>query len=134
MNTSSSIRSNERIGSETQTDDQQEKKSAQINEKLKRALQTIKEKVNRVVQERPDWFCRSNTDTIERIDQIITAMENQAKQIEELQGNLREKEQERNLLQQRLDEMEFQLTKSSESLKQEQNGSVEQPISPESES
>lgn len=78
----------ERTDGQTQTDDQQEKKSAQINEKLKRALQTIKEKVHRIVQERPECFPRQSADTIERIDQLITAVENQAKQIENLSRNL----------------------------------------------
>ena len=123
-------RENNELKSELNSRDQQEKKSTQINDKLKRALQTIKEKIHRIVQQKPEWFSRSNADTIERIDQLLTAMKNQTKQIEELQGNLLEKDQERIVLQQRLDE----LTKSSESLKQDHNGSLEQPISSESES
>jgi len=73
---------NQTIDNETQTDDQQKDKFVQINNKLKRALQTIKEKINRIVTEKPELFPQSTDDTIERLDQLISAVENQTKHIE----------------------------------------------------
>jgi chromosome segregation ATPase len=79
--TRSSSRINQTINNETQTDDQQQDKFIQINNKLKRALQTIKEKINRIVTEKPELFPQSTDDTIERLDQLISVVENQAKHI-----------------------------------------------------
>jgi chromosome segregation ATPase len=71
---------------ETQTDDSQQDKLAQINNKLKRALQTIKEKVQGIINEKPELFPDSNDDTIERIEHLISALRNQTAQIESLQA------------------------------------------------
>jgi hypothetical protein len=97
------------MDNETQTDDQQPDRLVQINNKLKRALQNIKEKVHRVVVERPELFPNSTDDTIERLDYLISAIENQAAQIESLQ---QQKDQETNLLRERLNEVKIELRKT----------------------
>ena len=111
---------------ETQTDDQQQEKTVQVNNKLKRALQTIKEKVHRIVTEKPELFPEIADDTIERIDQLVSTVEKQAEQIDQLQQNLSEKDEEQILLQQRLDDAELELRTTIESLREEQNTLVEQ--------
>ncbi len=52
---------------------------------MKRALQTIKEKIHRIITERPELFPHMSEDTIERLDQLISVVDNQAKEIERLQ-------------------------------------------------
>jgi uncharacterized phage infection (PIP) family protein YhgE len=119
---------NQTIDNETQTDDQQHDKLVQTNNKLKRALQTIKDKIHRIAGERPELFPQMSDDTIERLDQLISAVENQTKQIEilqnvplfegyqkqidQLQQNLSQKEEEQILLQDRLHEVELELRKT----------------------
>jgi hypothetical protein len=105
-------KSSQTMDNETQTDDQQPDRLVQINNKLKRALQNIKEKVHRVVVERPELFPSSTDDTIERLDYLISAIENQAAQIESLQTEFQHKDQETNLLRERLNEVELQLKKT----------------------
>lgn len=72
---------------ESQTDDRQHDKLLQVNNKLKRALQTVKEKIQRVVSERPDLFDGVNEDTSERLDHLISTVDNQAAQIDALQAD-----------------------------------------------
>ncbi len=73
------------VDHESQTDDRQHEKLLQLNNKLKRALQSVKEKVHRVVAERPDLFDDVGEDTIERLDRLIATVENQAAQVNVLQ-------------------------------------------------
>ena len=75
------------MDSETQTVEQTQDKLAQVNSKLKRALQTIKDKIHRVVLDRPDLFLNSQEDTIERLDHLIVALENQASEIDRLKAD-----------------------------------------------
>lgn len=82
--TSISKRNRHDIDEETQTDDETLTKQTQINQKLKRALQTIKEKVQRFVRDRPEHFPQSTDETIERLEQIFIF-------IDHLNENLREK-------------------------------------------
>lgn len=72
------------IDNESQTDDRQHEKLLQINNKLKRALQTMKEKIQRVVNERSDLFDGVGEDTSERLDHLISTVDNQAAQIDAL--------------------------------------------------
>ncbi|CAF4418150.1 unnamed protein product, partial [Adineta steineri] len=65
----------ETVDNETQTDEQQKDKLAQINNKLKRALQNIKEKIQRIVNEKPELFINSSDDTVERLDNLLSAIE-----------------------------------------------------------
>jgi hypothetical protein len=66
--------------SEKNTDDQQ-----QINDN---DLETIKDKIDQIVDERPELFPDSTDDTIERFDQLISAIEHQATQIDLLKNEL----------------------------------------------
>jgi hypothetical protein len=71
--------------SDTQTDDPQYEKLVQLNNKLKRLLQVFKDKVHRIVVERPDLFDNIGEETSERLDHLISTVENQATQIDSLQ-------------------------------------------------
>jgi predicted nuclease with TOPRIM domain len=57
-----------------------------MNTKLKRALQTLKEKINRIVTERPDLFTNIGEETNERLDHLISTVEHQATKIDALQA------------------------------------------------
>ena len=70
--------------------DQQQDKLAKLNTKLKRALQIIKEKINRIVIERPDLFENIGEETNERLDHLISTVEHQAKQLNALQTEINE--------------------------------------------
>ncbi|CAF3345337.1 unnamed protein product [Rotaria sp. Silwood1] len=74
-----------KIDNECQTDDQQHDKLTQINIKLKRVLQTFKDKIHRIVVERPELFINISEDTSERLDHLISTVEYQATQINRLQ-------------------------------------------------
>jgi hypothetical protein len=71
---------------EKSIDDQQHEKLVKVNTKLKRALQTVKDKIHRLVAERPDLFADTSDDTIERLDHLISTVSNQATQIDILQA------------------------------------------------
>ncbi len=70
---------------ESQTDDHQHEKLVQVNNKLKRALQSFKDKIHRVVINRPDLFRDIGEETSERLDHLIATVENQATQVNVLQ-------------------------------------------------
>lgn len=69
---------------ESQTDDRQHEKLTQANNKLKRALQTVKEKVQRLVNDRSDLFDGVGEDTSDRLDHLIKIIDNQAIEIDAL--------------------------------------------------
>jgi predicted nucleic acid-binding Zn-ribbon protein len=71
---------------ESQTDDRQHRKLVQANNKLKRVLETFKDKIHQVVTERPHLFVDVNEDTTDRFDHLISTVENQAKQLDVLQA------------------------------------------------
>jgi hypothetical protein len=75
------------------TDDQQQDKLAKLNTKLKRALQIVKEKMNRIVTERPDLFVNVGEETNERLDHLISTVEHQATQMDLLQTERSEVEE-----------------------------------------
>jgi hypothetical protein len=66
---------------EVQTDDRQHEKLVQMNNKLKRVLQTFKDKIHRVVTDRPDLFDGIGEETSERLEHLISTVENQATQV-----------------------------------------------------
>ncbi len=70
------------IDHESQTDDHQHDKLVQMNNKMKRILQLFKEKIQRVVAQRPDIFDGVGEETSERLDHLISTVENQATQID----------------------------------------------------
>jgi hypothetical protein len=70
---------------EKQTGDQQHDKLVKLNNKLKRVLQTFKDKISRVVTERPDLFANIGEETSERLDHLISTVEHLATQIDMIQ-------------------------------------------------
>lgn len=69
---------------QTQTDEQSQEKLTQVNSKLQRALQTIKAKVHQAVNNRPDLFADVGEDTLERLDHLISTIDEQTTQIDQL--------------------------------------------------
>lgn len=84
--TSSSSSAVETVDNETQTEEQSQDKLAQINQKLKRALQNIKDKINQAVIEQPELFIDIDEDTMERLNHLISTVRNQTTQINDLQN------------------------------------------------
>ena len=78
---------------ETQTEDQQNDRMSQVNTKLKRALQNLKEKIHRLVSERPDLFADVGDDTNERLDQLVSLVRHQASHIENMQAEREQSEE-----------------------------------------
>ena len=78
-NASSSVQPEE---SEKASGSQQQDKLVKINTKLKRVLQTFKEKMNRLATERLDLFMNVGEETSERFDHLISTVEHQATQID----------------------------------------------------
>ncbi|CAM4785325.1 unnamed protein product [Rotaria magnacalcarata] len=70
------------IDRETLTDNQHPDKLLQINNKLKHALQTIKEKIHQIIVEQPDLFRHYTGNTIERLDHLISTIRQQKEQID----------------------------------------------------
>jgi DNA-binding transcriptional regulator GbsR (MarR family) len=71
---------------EKQIGDQQNDKLVKVNNKLKRVLQTFKDKIHRVVTERPDLFVNVGEETSERLDHLISTVAQHATQIDRLQS------------------------------------------------
>ena len=82
-NASSSVQPEE---GEKPSGSQQQDKLVKINTKLKRVLQTFKEKIHRLATERPDLFANVGEETTERFDHLISTVEHQATQIDLLQS------------------------------------------------
>ncbi|CAF3965390.1 unnamed protein product, partial [Rotaria sp. Silwood1] len=59
-----------------------DEKLLKINTKLKRALQTFKDKIHRIVTDRPDLFTDVGEETSERLDHLIVTVDCQAVQID----------------------------------------------------
>ena len=116
----------ELTGTSERTESQLEK-LAQVNNKLKRAFQSFKDKLQRVVADRPYLFANVGEETGERLEHLIATVENQTTQIDAIQAernqveeqlrdeierlkeNLFESNLERSSLRTRLDEMEVDL-------------------------
>lgn len=67
-------------------------KQAKVAMKLKRVLHVFKEKINRLVTDRPDLFTNIGEETSERLDHLISTVEHQATQMELLQTERNEME------------------------------------------
>ena len=78
---------------EKQTGDLPQEKLAKLNSKLKRALQTFKDKICRLVIARPDLFVNIGEETSERFDHVLYTVEHQAARIDLLQAELTECEE-----------------------------------------
>jgi hypothetical protein len=74
------------VDNETQTDEQSHDKLVQVNNKLKRVLQTIKDKIHQAVIDQPQLFTDIGDETIERLDHLISTIGSQAIQIDILQN------------------------------------------------
>lgn len=70
---------------ETQTDDDQHDILLQVNSQLNRALQTLEEKIQGIVAERPGLFDSIGQETDARLDHLIFTVQNQTAQIDLLQ-------------------------------------------------
>lgn len=64
-----------------QQEDQSAARPAQSNTKLKRALQSVKEKIQRAVSDRPELFEGVGDDTNDRLDHLIATVDRQAAQL-----------------------------------------------------
>ena len=71
---------------ETQTDEQSQEKLTQVNSKLQRALHTIKARIHQAANNRPDLFSDVGEDTIERLDHLISTIDGQTTQIDQLRN------------------------------------------------
>jgi predicted nucleic acid-binding Zn-ribbon protein len=89
-NASSSVQPDE---SEKASGTEQHDKLVKINTKLKRALQTFKEKIHRLATGRPDLFANVGEETTERFDHLISTVEHQATQIDLLQSEHNDSEE-----------------------------------------
>jgi len=89
-NASSSIQITD---NDKQIGDQQHDKLVKVSNKLKRVLQTFKDKIHRVVTERPDLFVNVGEETSERLDHLISTVEHLATQIDLLQSEHNESEE-----------------------------------------
>ena len=108
---------------ETQTDELSQDKLSQVNNKLRRALQTIKEKVHQAAIEHPEIFTDTGDDTLERLDHLIAAVGNQAAQIQFLKNEMEEQP----LQQDRVsDDHHSQLSKEVDQLRSELDERSEQ--------
>ncbi|CAF4623577.1 unnamed protein product, partial [Rotaria sp. Silwood2] len=115
-----------------QTDDQQHDKLTQINIKLKRVLQTFKDKIHRIVTERPELFINISEDTSDRLDHLISTVQHQATQINLLQTDhtstlAMHDEQLQTLIQERNALVEQQRFQSID--KQQESTELKQPLS-----
>ena len=70
-----------------QTDEQLHDKLNQMNNKLKHALQTIKDKIHRLVIEQPELFANIHEDTSERLDHLIVTVGKQMMRINTLKND-----------------------------------------------
>ncbi|CAF4484910.1 unnamed protein product, partial [Rotaria sp. Silwood2] len=113
----------EKINNETQTDDRQHEKLIQINNKLKRILQTFKEKIHRIVIEKPNLFDGISEETSERLDHLISIVENQTTQIDLIQT---ERDQLEKQLRNEIKKLEKSLETSQNELNYEQQVRIEQ--------
>ena len=91
--------SKQMMHNESQTEEQVQEKSAQVNNKLQRALHTIKNKIHQAANNRPELFSDIGEDTIERLDHLISTIDNQTAQMDFLRNECHQAELEINQLQ-----------------------------------
>ena len=70
------------VDADKQPDESQHEKLVKMNTKLKRAVQSLKEKIHRLVVERPDLFENVGDETSERLDHLISTVKAQAVKID----------------------------------------------------
>ena len=70
---------------QSQTDDQSQiDKLTHLNNKLKRVLQTFKDKIHRLANDQPNLFLDIPEETSDRLDHLITTVHNQTLYIDTL--------------------------------------------------
>jgi hypothetical protein len=77
--------STEITDNESQTDNRQHETIVQLNNKLKNELQSFKDKIERIVMKRPNLFDGISEEANERLDHLISTLENQGTQMDALQ-------------------------------------------------
>ena len=68
-------------------------KLVKVNNKLKRVVQTFKEKIQRLTAERPDLFTGVGEETSERFGHLISTVQQQATQIDALKSEQEQSQQ-----------------------------------------
>ena len=68
-------------------------KLTKVNNKLKRFVHTFKEKIQQVVTERPELFTGVGEETSERLDHLLSIVQQQATQIDVLQAEQEQSQQ-----------------------------------------
>ena len=67
-------------------------KLVKVNNKLKRVVQVFKEKIQRVATERPELFADVGEETSERLDHLLSTVQEQARYIVVLQAECEQAE------------------------------------------
>lgn len=62
--------------------------SSQSNAKLRRALQSVKDKIQRAVSDRPELFEGIGDSTNDRLDHLLATVDNQTAQLDRLREQL----------------------------------------------
>ena len=77
----------ERLGTRASTDSPapDQDKLVKVNNKLKRVVHTFKEKIQQVVTQRPELFTDVGEETSERLDHLLSTVQDQASYIAVLQ-------------------------------------------------
>ena len=122
--TESSAVARETTDAECQTEEANAEQSTQINNKLKRAFQTIKTKVQQIVADRPELFFDVGDDTIHRLDHLIALVDQQATQIDDLRDRLAQSEDECSSLRQRLDDVDRDALRGEQTNETSNNGDL----------
>lgn len=73
---------------DTPKEDEASARPAQSNNKLKRALQSVQDKIHQAGSARPELFEGVGDDTIDRLDHLINAVIDQAVQLDLLRDQL----------------------------------------------
>lgn len=74
----------QRTENEVQTDDDEHEKLLEVNKSLKSTIETIENKIRDVITVRSDLFRDIDEGTIERLDHLISSIQNQGTQINDL--------------------------------------------------
>ena len=90
----------ETTDNQSRTQEEQDENVQQGNKKLKRVLHKVKNQIDRVVQERPELFEGVGEDSNERLEHLISIVENQTVQINALEAERNEVERLQNEIKQ----------------------------------
>jgi hypothetical protein len=71
---------------ESQTDDSEHEQLVQVNNKLEHALQTYKDKIDRIATHRGDLFDGIGEEVDDRLDHLMSTVESQATRVNVLKA------------------------------------------------